>query len=127
MMRYLPAMAAAALLASAAGPVCAQWTNQYPRVEGYGHHVYLEQEHLPILSSGPVYPAAAPDGKRLAFAHQGWIWVLDLDSRIARRITDGAAVDGRPRWSPMARAWPSCATPAPIRTWWCSASPTVLR
>jgi TolB protein len=81
-------------------PAGAQWTNHYPQVEGYGHHTYLEQEHLPIISSGPAYPAPSPDGKRIAFAHEGWIWVLDLDTGTARRVTDGAGVDGRPRWSP---------------------------
>lgn len=95
----LAILAAAALLASPTA-VSAQWTNRYPKVEGFGHHVYLEQENLPILSSGPTYPAASPDGRTLAFAHQGWIWLLDLDSRVARRLTDASGVDARPRWSP---------------------------
>ena len=73
-------------------------------VEGYGHHTYLEQEHLPIVSSGPVYPAPSPDGKSLAFAHQGWIWVLDFETGVARRVTKGG-IDGRPRWSPEGLAF----------------------
>ncbi len=87
-------------LATVAAPASAQWTNQYPLVQGYSHQLYLEQEALPILSSGPINPAPSPDGKNIAFAHQGWIWLLDLETGIARRITNGAAIDGRPRWSP---------------------------
>ena len=76
----------------------AQWERHYPKVEGYGHQLYLEQEHLPILSSGPVYPAPSPDGSAIAFAHQGWLWLLDIDSGVARRLTDAAGIDSRPRW-----------------------------
>ncbi len=95
-------LAVAAWLASPAA-VSAQWTHRYPKVEGFGHQLYLEQENLPILSSGPTYPAASPDGTTVAFSHQGWIWLLDLDSGVARRLTDGGAVDARPRWSPDGR------------------------
>lgn len=90
----------AAIALSSAATVSAQWTNRYPKVASYSHQLYLEQENLPILSSGPVYPAASPDGTTLAFAHQGWIWLLDLGSGAARRLTDGSGVDARPRWSP---------------------------
>lgn len=93
-------MLVAALWLASPAAASAQWLHRYPKVEGYGHQLYLEQENLPILSSGPTYPAASPDGRTLAFAHQGWIWLLDLDSGIARRLTNGSAVDARPRWSP---------------------------
>ena len=56
----------------------AEWTHRYPKVDGQRHHIYLESYELPILSSGPKYPAASPDGQSLAFASNGWIWVLDL-------------------------------------------------
>ncbi|MDP9413649.1 MAG: CehA/McbA family metallohydrolase [Pseudomonadota bacterium] len=97
--RYLFALVAAVWLSSAAA-VSAQWTNRYPKVETFAHQLYLEQEHLPILSSGPVYPAPSPDGTSLAFAHQGWIWLLDLSSGVARRLTNASGVDARPSWSP---------------------------
>lgn len=97
--RYLPALAAVIWLSSAAA-VSAQWNHRYPKVQGFGHQLYLEQEHLPILSSGPVYPAPSPDGTAIAFAHQGWIWLLDQSSGVARRLTNTSAVDARPRWSP---------------------------
>lgn len=78
----------------------AQWSRHYPKVESFGHQLYLEQEHLPILSSGPVYPAPSPDGTMVAFSHQGWLWVLNLESGVARRLTNSSAIDSRPRWSP---------------------------
>ena len=91
-------------LALAAAPAEAQWTNRYPRVPGYGHHVYLEGFELPTVSSGITDPAPAPDGQRLAFASRGWLWVLDLESGVARRVTSGGDVDSRPAWSPDGRA-----------------------
>ncbi len=81
----------------------AQWTNQYPRVAGYGHHVYLEGYELPILNAGPMDPAPSPDGERLAFSASGWLWVMDLDSGDARRITGSGGMDARPEWSPDGR------------------------
>jgi hypothetical protein len=30
----------------------AQWTNRYPKVNGFNHHVYLEGYELPTLGSG---------------------------------------------------------------------------
>ena len=89
-------------LALAAHPamVSAQWTNRYPRVEGYGHQVYLEGYEMPTLTNGPIDPAPSPDGTRLAFASHGWIWVMDLVDGSARRLTSGTEMDARPAWSP---------------------------
>lgn len=82
-----------------ASPVGAQWTNRYPLLDGYRHHVYLEGYELPTMNVGPTDPAVSPDGTRVAFSARGWIWMLDLASGRARRITDGAAMDFRPAWS----------------------------
>ena len=94
----------AMLLALAVGVVpldgAAQWRNRYPRVEGYGHHVYLEGYELPVLTAGPMDPAPGPDGRRLAFSARGWIWVMDLESGVARRLTRGGGMDFRPTWRP---------------------------
>ena len=92
----------AIFLAVALGPaiVSAQWTNRYPRVEGYGHQIYLEGYEMPTLTNGPIDPAASPDGTRLAFASRGWIWVMDLEDGGARRLTSGGEMDARPAWSP---------------------------
>ncbi|WP_262694374.1 CehA/McbA family metallohydrolase [Kordiimonas aquimaris] len=83
-----------------AADVSAQWTNRYPKVDGFGHQVYLEGHEFPSLTSGPIDPAASPDGKTLVYADAGFIWSLDLASGNAVRITDTKAVDARPRWSP---------------------------
>lgn len=77
----------------------AQWTHRYPKLDGYRHHVYVEGFELPILAAGPTDPAPAPDGKRLAFAASGWLWILDLDTGRARRLTDTSSLDSRPSWS----------------------------
>ncbi|MAL18171.1 MAG: hypothetical protein CL670_01810 [Balneola sp.] len=77
-----------------------QWTNHYQKLDDFGHHVYLEQHELPILSHGTVDPAPAPDGETLAFAAQGWLWLMDLKTGVANRLTNGSGVDSRPRWSP---------------------------
>lgn len=77
----------------------AEWTHRYPKVDGQRHHIYLESYELPILSSGPKYPAPSPNGESIAFASHGWIWIMDLSSNVAKRITNTGDVDGRPRWS----------------------------
>ena len=78
----------------------AQWTHRYPKIKGLSHHVYLEGYELPTLTIGPMDPAPAPDGQRIAFASRGWLWVMDLNSGIARRVTTGGSLDARPAWSP---------------------------
>ncbi len=91
-------MTAAALLVAVAAD--AQWTNRYPKLEGYSHHVYAEGYELPIFATGPTDPAPAPDGRTIAFAARGWLWLLDEETGVARRLTSGAAVDSRPAWRP---------------------------
>ncbi|MDP5070907.1 MAG: CehA/McbA family metallohydrolase [Congregibacter sp.] len=78
----------------------AGFTNRYPKLDDFGHQIYLEQHELPAFANGPTDPAPSPDGKSIALAAQGWLWLLDIDTRIATRITDSAAIDSRPRWSP---------------------------
>ena len=89
-----------AVLACAALPASAQWTNRYPKVPGYSHHVYLEGYDLPTMGAGITDPAPSPDGRTVALASRGWLWLLDLETRHARRLTAGGAVDARPAWSP---------------------------
>ena len=91
------------LMLSFAVPSEAQWSNRYPAVPSYGHQVYLEGYELPILNAGPMDPAPAPDGEQVAFSSRGWIWVMDLESRVARRVTDSAGIDARPSWSSDSR------------------------
>ncbi len=101
-MRHLLIGPLIGLLTSAvlAPSALAQWNHRYAKLDDFGHHVYLEQHELPILAHGPTDPAPAPDSRRLAFAAQGWLWVLDLETGNATRVTDGPHVDARPRWSP---------------------------
>ena len=77
----------------------AQWTNRYTQV-GQGHHVYLEGYELPTLTAGPMDPAPSPDGSTLVVASEGWLWLVDLRTRVATQLTDGGAMDSRPKWSP---------------------------
>ena len=81
-------------------PGAGQWLNRYPHVDGYSHHVYLEGYELPILTNGPIDAAVAPDGRHVAFSARGWIWIMDLESRAARRLTSGRDLDSRPAWHP---------------------------
>lgn len=94
--RFLLALLAVLFAVSA----FAQWTNHYPKVDGYGHHVYLEGYELPIMNAGPMDPAPSPDGEQLAFSAKGWLWLMDLESGNTRRITETGGMDSRPEWSP---------------------------
>ena len=89
-----------ALLALLPGFVSAQWTNRYPKLEGYSHHVYVEGFELPMVVAGPTDPAPSPDGKTVAIAARGWIWLLDPATGVARRVTSGPGLDSRPAWHP---------------------------
>ena len=84
------------LVLLSAGASEAQWNYRYPQVAGYRHHVYLEGFELPVMGAGPTDPAPSPDGKSLAFAARGWLWLLDLETGEARRLTSGRAIDARP-------------------------------
>lgn len=81
------------------GTIFAQFRNRYPKVQGYGHHIYLEGYELPVLGTGPIDPAVSPDGHSLVFSSRGWLWLLNLTSEEARRITGGSDIDSRPNWS----------------------------
>jgi len=78
----------------------AQWTNRYPKVDGYGHHVYLEAHELPVLNSGPTDPASSPSNDQVVFAAKGWLWMMNLKTLEAKRITFSPDIDSRPKWSP---------------------------
>ena len=86
-----------------AAPTGAEWTNRYPKLANVSHHVYLEGFNLPTFATSPTDPAPSPDGRQVAFAAQGWLWVMDVRTRAARRLTRDGAVDARPAWSPDGR------------------------
>ncbi len=64
-----------------------QWTNRYPKLANVSHHVYLEGYNLPTLNQGATDPAISPDNRTIAFAARGWLWLMDLNAREARRVT----------------------------------------
>ena len=78
----------------------AQWTNRYPKVDGYGHHVYLEGHELPVLNSGPTDPAPSPSNDQVVFSAKGWLWIMELKTLEAKRVTFSPGMDSRPNWSP---------------------------
>jgi TolB protein len=78
----------------------AQWTNRYPKVDGYGHHVYLEGHELPVLNSGPTDPAPSPSNDQVVFSAKGWLWIMELKTLEAKRVTFSSGMDYRPNWSP---------------------------
>ena len=92
------AVVIAAIISGGAPPASAQWTNRYPRLAGYSHHVYAEGYELPLVTRGPVDAAQSPIDDRIVFASRGWLWMLDGGT--ARRLTSGSAFDSRPAWSP---------------------------
>jgi tricorn protease len=47
----------------------------------------------------PRHPALSPDGSKVAFAHQGDIWVADVADGMAMRLTAHDSFDARPSWS----------------------------
>ncbi|HKK93969.1 MAG TPA: CehA/McbA family metallohydrolase [Longimicrobiales bacterium] len=98
--RFALALAAVVLLSLALpSSASAQWTNRYPQAGG-GHQVYLEGYELPTLTSGPMDPVVSPDGSTVAVASEGWLWLVEIETRVATQFTDGGAMDSRPAWSP---------------------------
>jgi TolB protein len=91
------------LLLLAPAQLHAQWTNRYPRLEGFGHHVYVEGFELPAVDTGVLDPAPSPAGRTIAIASRGWIWLLDEQTGVATRLTRGGGMDSRPAWSPDGR------------------------
>ena len=45
-------------------------------------------------------PSVSPDNLKIAFSSRGWIWLLNLETGIAKRLTKGGPMDFRPSWSP---------------------------
>lgn len=90
----------AILLVIPAFSVFGQWTNRYPKLANATHHVYLEGFNLPTMNLGATDPSVSPDDRSLAFASRGWIWVMDVETREANRLTKTSGADSRPVWSP---------------------------
>lgn len=82
----------------------AQWKNRYPKLAGSSHHVYVEGYELPVVNAGVSDPAESPSGETVAVGSHGWIWLLDLTTGDAKRVTRGGRMDSRPTWSPDGRS-----------------------
>lgn len=95
----LPLLALSAIVFHAQ-QVKAQFSNRYPKVDTYRHHIYLEAFDFPFYTNGPVSPVASPDDSKIAFSAYGWIWIYDRSTQAASRITSGAEMDFLPTWSP---------------------------
>lgn len=79
--------------------VNSQWTNRYPKAQR-GHHVYFEGFEMPGLNVGITDPTPSPlDSDLLVCAAKGWLWMVDISTRSAKRITFTNSVDARPNWS----------------------------
>lgn len=89
------ALAAVTILPSTAR---AQWTHNFPLLDGYSHHLKVETEHLPIATGGFTDPRTC--GREVALSHNGWIWIYDPESGSLRRLTSASGIDGSPTWSP---------------------------
>lgn len=53
-----------------------------------------------LFASWYRYPSISPDGKQIAFAAYGDVWVVSSEGGQARQITSNSAYDFMPVWSP---------------------------
>lgn len=74
----------------------------------YTHRVRNLDSRAPRQALGLVAPAISPDGKQVAFAALGNLYLMPVGGA-PRRLTDDAALDTDPAWSPDGRylAWSS--------------------
>ena len=101
---FLLALFLVLVLASSAR---AEFTNRYPKLSGFNHQIYVEGYELPVLNAGPAEPAVSPDGRSVAVAAGGHLWLIPLlpggGAGVARQLTRGRALDSRPAWAPDGR------------------------
>lgn len=58
------------------------------------------ERQRPEPAIGAIHPRISPDGKTIAFAYQGAIWVMPRTGGTMTRLTDGDGFDMEPAWSP---------------------------
>ena len=73
----------------------AQWVNHYPKLDDFGHHVYIKQHEFPILTHGITALAPSPYGKNIAIASKSWLWLPEIESDVAKRLTNATQVSAR--------------------------------
>lgn len=62
--------------------------------------IALNEETGPVQGKLAMSPATSPDGRRIAFGMLGAIWVQDIASGTALRLTADLPVPAQPAWSP---------------------------
>lgn len=85
-----------------------EWTHRYQKIAGFVHQIYVEGYDLPYLHAGPGDVAVRPDGRALAVAAGGHLYLLSLGTdgqkvTATRRLTSGPQLFSRPAWSPDGR------------------------
>jgi TolB protein len=77
----------------------------HARPNRYGHSDRVERHMLPAVSTGPRDPAWRPDGRAIAVAMRGDVWVLPAEGGggTAVALTAGPAYHFEPAWSPDGR------------------------
>ena len=95
------AITPAMILASVAiAPIAAaQRKPVLPQIE-LPHPYYYREMYLPQLTSGPSSVTWSPDSLEVIYSKGGSLWRQNLDSNIARQLTDGPGYDYQPDWSP---------------------------
>ena len=93
-------IAAAALLATAGGPVRLPVLPQI----ALPHSYYYRELYLPQLTSGPSSATWTPDGTALVYSMDGSLWRQRTDSAVAEQLTDDAGSDYQPDCAPDGRS-----------------------
>jgi Tol biopolymer transport system component len=70
-----------------------------PATHSYRRKTFDFDSQQPRRAQGIVRPVISPDGKRVAFAALGDLWVMDIGSK-PRRVTNDRFIDTDPAWSP---------------------------
>jgi len=91
----------AILIVCAASYAAAQTKLRYPEVRG--GQIRIEGYLVPQVTSWPSYPSWSPDGREIAFAMDGRIWVIPAEGGQAVQVTSGEGYDFEPDWSPDGR------------------------
>ncbi|MFO0573611.1 MAG: CehA/McbA family metallohydrolase [Polyangia bacterium] len=91
------------------GAARGEWTHRYPRITGFAHQIYVEGYELPFVHAGPADAAVRPDGRALAVAAGGHVYLVALGAdgvqvTATRRLTGGPHSYSRPAWSPDGKA-----------------------
>jgi Tol biopolymer transport system component len=67
------------------------------------HHYYYREMYLPQATTGFGAPSWSPDGREIAASIEGALYRVDLETGVARQLTDGPGYDYQPDWSPDGR------------------------